>query len=99
MRKLKYLFNKLEELLTVHRYFLSTFYVPYTVFSPGDEAVKESKDGSSRVAQLVRNAAVSVKTWAQSLASLSGLRIWCCHELRYRLQTWLGSQVAATAPV
>ena len=30
----------------------------------------------------------------QSLASFSGLRIWPCHELWYRLQTWLGSGVA-----
>ena len=26
----------------------------------------------------------------RSLSSLSGLRIWHCRELRYRLQTWLG---------
>ena len=32
--------------------------------------------------------------WVQSLALLSGLRIWCCHELWCRLQTWLGSHVA-----
>ena len=32
----------------------------------------------------------------QSLASLSGLRIWCCHELWCRLQTQLGSCVAVT---
>ena len=31
---------------------------------------------------------------ARSLASLSGLRIRRCSELWYRLQTWLGSQVA-----
>ena len=30
----------------------------------------------------------------QTLASLSGLRICHCHELWYRLQTWLGSPVA-----
>ena len=30
----------------------------------------------------------------QSLASLSGLRIRCCHELWYWLQTWLRSCVA-----
>ena len=29
-----------------------------------------------------------------SLASLSGLRIWCGRELRCRLQTWLRSSVA-----
>ena len=30
----------------------------------------------------------------QSLALLSGLKIWHCHELRCRLQTWLGSGIA-----
>ena len=30
----------------------------------------------------------------QFLALLSGLRIWCCHELWYRSQMWLGSGVA-----
>ena len=34
---------------------------------------------------------VSMRTQVQSLASLSGLRIQCCHELWYRSQTWLGS--------
>ena len=29
-----------------------------------------------------------------SLASLSGLRIWCCHELWCRLQMWLRSHIA-----
>ena len=30
----------------------------------------------------------------QSLALLSGLRIWCCGELCCRSQMWLGSKVA-----
>ena len=29
----------------------------------------------------------------QSLASLSGLRIWCCHEQWCRLQMWLRSRI------
>ena len=37
---------------------------------------------------------ISMRTWVQSLAPLSGLRIQRCHELWYRLQTQLGSQVA-----
>ena len=32
-----------------------------------------------------------MRLWVQSLASLSGLTIWCCHELWYRL--------AAVAPI
>ena len=31
----------------------------------------------------------SMRTWVQSLASLSGLRIQHCHELRCRWQMWL----------
>ena len=34
-----------------------------------------------------------------SLAFLSGLRIWCCRELWYRSQTWLGSHVAVAVAV
>ena len=37
---------------------------------------------------------VSMKMWVQSLASLSGLRIWCCCKLWHRLQMRLGSSVA-----
>ena len=36
----------------------------------------------------------SMRTRVRSLASLSGLRIQCCHELRCRVQTHLGSGVA-----
>ena len=36
----------------------------------------------------------STGTQVQSPASPSGLRIQCCHELRYRSQTWLWSRVA-----
>ena len=37
---------------------------------------------------------ISFRLWVRSLASLSGLRIWCCRGLWCRLQTWLGSCVA-----
>ena len=40
-----------------------------------------------------------MKMWVQSLASVSDERIWCCHELQYRLQTWLISQVAGAVAV
>ena len=35
-----------------------------------------------------------MRMWVPSLASLSGLRIWHCCELCYKLQAQLGSQVA-----
>ena len=42
----------------------------------------------------------TVRLQVQSLALLSGLRIWCCPELWCRSQTWLGSDVAlAIAPI
>ena len=34
-----------------------------------------------------------------SLASLSGLKVWHCLELRCRSQTWLGSDIAAAVAV
>ena len=37
---------------------------------------------------------VSVSMWVQSLVSLSGLKIQCCHELKCRLKVRLGSVVA-----
>ena len=37
---------------------------------------------------------VSMRTQVPSLASLSGLRVWCCHELWCRLKTWLRSCIA-----
>ena len=40
---------------------------------------------------------VSMRMWVQSLASLSGLRIWRCCELWCRPQMQLRSQVAAAA--
>ena len=39
---------------------------------------------------------VSMRFGVQSLALLSGLKIWRCHELWCRSQTWLGSGVAVT---
>ena len=40
-----------------------------------------------------------MRTQVQSLALLSGLRIWLCHELWYRLQMWLGCGVAVAVAV
>ena len=42
----------------------------------------------------LRTRLTSIRTRVRSLASLSGLRIWRCCELRCRLQTRLGSGVA-----
>ena len=45
----------------------------------------------------LRTQLVSTRTWVWSLASLGGLRIWCCCELWARLQMWLGSGVAVAS--
>ena len=49
---------------------------------------------------------VTMRFWVQSVASLSGLRIWCGCELWCRMQTWLDLALlwlwhrpAATAPI
>ena len=42
----------------------------------------------------LRTLLVSMRMWFQSLALLSGLRIWHCGELWCRLQTRLGSGIA-----
>ena len=46
------------------------------------------------MAQRVKNLTSIHEIWVQSLASLSGLRIWCCHEVWYRSQRQLRSGVA-----
>ena len=40
-----------------------------------------------------------MRTQVGSLDSLSGLRIWCCHELWHRPQKHLGSDVAVAVAV
>ena len=54
--------------------------------------------GFPTVMQWVKNstavAGVTAEVWVRSLASLSGLRIWCCHELWCMSQMQLGSRVA-----
>ena len=55
---------------------------------------EENNSGVPIVAQWLTIRLGTMRLRVRSLASLSGLRIWCCHELRCRLQTWLGSGVA-----
>ena len=42
----------------------------------------------------LRTDMVSVRMWVQALATLSGLRIWCCHKLWHWSQMWLRSRAA-----
>ena len=46
------------------------------------------------VVQWVKDLTLSLRMWVQSLASLSGLRIWCGCKLWHRSQMWLASSVA-----
>ena len=46
------------------------------------------------MAQWKRILLASLRTWVQSLTSLSGLWILHCRELRCRSQMWLGSHIA-----
>ena len=50
------------------------------------------------MAQWHQTQLVSMRTQVQSLVSLSGLRIWHCHELWCRL-LWLWCGPAAAAPI
>ena len=36
----------------------------------------------------------TMRLWVRYLALLSGLRIWHCHQLWCKSQTWLGSCIA-----
>ena len=54
---------------------------------------KKKKKGVPIVGQQKRIRLVSMRMWVRSLASLSGLGIWCCRELWCRSQTRLGSGV------
>ena len=57
---------------------------------------KEGRKGNGVPLQLrgLRTQLVSMRIKVPSLASLSGLRIQRCHELRHGLQMWPGSDVA-----
>ena len=57
--------------------------------------IESSKGAVPTVAQWVKGPnIVSVRMRVQSLALLSGLRIWHCHKLWHRSQIWQGSGVA-----
>ena len=54
----------------------------------------EKGTGVPVVAQQVKNPTSICEDVVRSLASLSGLRISCHHELQHREQMWLGSGIA-----
>ena len=56
--------------------------------------IKNNCIGVPIAAQRKRIWLASMRTQVRSLASLSGLRIWCCHELWCRSQMQLGFSVA-----
>ena len=56
--------------------------------------LKRHLQGVPTVAQWKWIWLATMRLQVQSLVSLSGLRVWCCHELWCRLQTWLRSHVA-----
>ena len=55
---------------------------------------KEVAMGSSHHGSVEMNLTSIHEDAGSTLAPLSGLRIWCCHELWCRSQTWLRSWVA-----
>ena len=63
----------------------------------GCECKKDRASGVPVVAQWKRISLASLRMQFRSLALLTGLRIWCCCELRCRAQTWLGSSVVVAS--
>ena len=61
---------------------------------PCDSQHKSTNPGVPVVVQLKQIRLGTMRLWFSSLALHSGLRIWRCHELCCRSQTWLGSDVA-----
>ena len=62
--------------------------------SPSRQFLKDIWNGSSHCGSAEMNLLGSMRTQVQSLALLSGLRIWGCHELWFRSQTPLRSYIA-----
>ena len=75
-----------------------TTFIQHNIKSPSHSS--QTHKGNKRylrvlvMAQQLTNPAGIHEDRGSSLASLSGLRIWHCHELWCRLQTWLGSGFA-----
>ena len=55
---------------------------------------KYSLRGAPIVVQQKRIQLGTMRLWVRYLASLSGLKIWPCHELWCKSQIWLGSYTA-----
>ena len=67
------------------------------------QQIKNLTAGSSHRGAAEMNL-TSIKTWVQSLAQPSGLRIRCCYELWYRSQMdpmllWLWCRLATIGPI
>ena len=69
-----------------------------------DFIIKTMVSGVAVVVKWKQIQLVTMRLWVRSLTPLSGLRIWCCLELRSRLQTdpvllWLWHRLAPIAPI
>ena len=51
------------------------------------------------MAQQKQTQLISMRMWVRSLALFSGLKIWCCRELWYRVHTWLASGIGMAVAV
>ena len=72
----------------------TTCVLPTCILTPGPISAFKSQSRSSRCGFAGEEAdIVSMRMQVRSLASFSGLRIWCCCELQRRSQMWRWSQM------
>ena len=105
----KSIYMNVEVIITLVPYCFMTCTQAFSKYFICSQATFKSKTpGVPTVVQWVKNPTVSVRMWVQSLALLSGLRIWCCHKLWCRSQMqrsldlallWLWQKSAAAAPI
>ena len=74
-------------------------YIPLATASQMDDIRIKRQGGAPIVAQQKQIQLGTMRLWVRSLASLSGLRIWRCHELWCRLQMRLGSGIVVAVAV
>ena len=92
---LSQLWHRLQLQLRFHPW-CRNFHMPRVWLKKREKKKKQLRNNSGVLfaSPWVKNLLVSMRTWVQSLALLSGQKIWGCHKLWHRSQLRLGSNVA-----